>query len=141
MNDAEFEEQRARVQVLVDRWLPRLGLSWWVRIDIAYTRDQAEMPSHVADANCSASWEYKAASIIFSLPKCAGLDDFLLEETVVHELCHVLTAGFDELIPQKHQESPIIEHTVTSLAQAFLWVRDFAADGEMGRAAKALEAA
>lgn len=131
MNDAEAEAQQARIQKYIDRWLPRLGLKWWVRISLRFVRDQAEMPHHHADANCHASWEYKAASIIFSLPKCADLDDAMLEETVVHELCHVLTAAFDELIPEKDQESPIIEHTVTSLAQAFLWVRDFAAEGEM----------
>ena len=131
MNDEEFEAQKARVQALVDRWLPRMGLNWWVEIKIDYKRDQAEMPSSHADANCNASWEYKVATIVFSLPKCAALSDYLLEETVVHELCHVLTAGFDELVPSDLMESAIIEHTVTSLAQAFMWVRDFAADGEM----------
>ena len=131
MNDAEFEAQRARVQALVDRWLPRLGLKWWVRIEVVFVRDQAQMGNEHADAHCHASWEYRAATLTFSLPKCADLDDEMLESIVVHELCHVLTAGFDSLIPDDKQESPIIEHTVTSLAQAFLWVRDFAANGEM----------
>lgn len=131
MNDLEFEAQKERVRRVYDRWDQPLGLKWW-RITQEWCRDlsgfEGESNGHVNFtplARTSASWEYMIATISFNLVGIADIDDEALERVVVHEMCHVLVREMrDDYGGHATHDTPAHEErVVSSLAQAFIWVR------------------
>lgn len=129
MNDEEYEVQQARVQALFSKWVKPLGLGWWV-ITTEWVREykNAEPKGKVFGTNerdvclnCSASWKYGTATIRCYLPLIADMSDTELEQSIVHELMHIMVNecrvdGDDWL---DHEE-----RVCTTLAKAFLWLRD-----------------
>lgn len=79
MTDAKIP---AHIQSLVDEYREPLGLDRWdIRLEVG------AMPADdVAKAACSASPEYREATILFDLDRLKTGDD--LEELVAHELGH-----------------------------------------------------
>lgn len=138
MDDAKYEAQRARIQVLADRWISAIGLGWW-RITNSYDRtgeDFADSTTRSGGfrtgtaARCFPEWRYGFATILWNMPEVAEMDDELLENTFVHELMHIYLhelRGDEEGDHLDHEE-----HAATSLAKAFIWIRDAAAEGTMG---------
>ncbi len=130
MTDQEFDDQRARISALADRWLPILGLSGW-RVDFIYYRDfgafEADTESQGENvlAVTHAQWEYMQGAVKLNVSLWADLDENEAEETMVHELMHVLLKetrygcpcdgeGFDT----RHEE-----RVATMLSRAFLEAR------------------
>lgn len=129
MTDAEYGEQKARVKALIDKWPEHLGLGWW-KLTYVYEREldgETERDNKVANwvttFRCRAQWQYSNALITAFLPTIASLSDEDLEQAFVHELCHVLVSEMRE--PKKdHYDHE--ERVATTLAKAFIWVREAA---------------
>jgi len=123
MNDAEYDTQKARIQVLIDRWVRRIGLGWW-DLSFEYVRAEFEVdgkPAPETSARCTANWRYGHAHLAFNMPRVADLEDQDLERCFVHELMHIFLneareSGDDWL---DHEE-----RVASTLTKAFLWLRD-----------------
>ena len=132
MDDAAFEAEQERIRALMDRWWGRDFdiLRGW-KVKVIYQRHQGEQrdvsgePWYCA-ASCSADWRYLDATITVYCQTTATLDDEELEETFVHECCHVLTNEMREE-GVEHEE-----RVCTTVARALLDAR------EQGRQAAAL---
>jgi hypothetical protein len=130
MNDEEFELQKKRIQVLTERWVKPLGMNWG-RIHFVYHRDSGdfqEQREKYCDTSkdgsgrglafCTSDWRYAESTIQFNLLVVAGEDDDALEEFYVHELMHVFLSEMRES-GIDHEE-----RVATTLAKAFVWLRD-----------------
>lgn len=138
MDDAKYEAQRERIVMLAKRWISAIGLGWW-RITNSYDRtgeDFADSTTRAGGfrtgtaARCFPEWRYGFATIVWNMPEVAEMDDEVLENTFVHELMHIYLhelRGDEESDHLDHEE-----HAATSLAKAFIWIRDAAAEGTMG---------
>jgi len=122
MNDKEYEKLKSRIKKYVDKWLIKLGLKGW-DIDFYYHRDaKAEKDGNYGRGFCveactAAQYPYKSATVWFYLSSLFGKSDKDIENTVLHELIHILT---DEM---KDQDKDLnhCERVITDLTNAFLW--------------------
>lgn len=122
MNDAEFEKQKARVQRYIDKWMPA-GFGWW-RIDFMWERSSASgFEGCTENANIIEHWQYRAATITFNLGATKDLTDERLEETVIHELSHLLLGSIRDYSTDAQRQ--MTEFAVTSVARALLWTHQF----------------
>ena len=134
MNDAEYEAQKERVQALFSKWVKPLGLGWWT-ITTEWDRqfknsEPKSTPYGKNEKNCpmdcSASWKYGTALIVCYLPAITTLTDTELEWAVVHELMHIMVnecrVGGDDWLDHE-------ERVCSTLAKAFLWLRDSLVEG------------
>lgn len=121
MKRKAYKRHRKRVQRCLCEWVPKTGLAWW-HVTASWYDDEAEFRKtdgeSVAAFRVWADWRYMTADLAVNVPAVARLDDDELERAVVHELCHALVnemreGGID------HEE-----RVVTTLASAFMWVRD-----------------
>lgn len=120
MTDKEYREQKLRVRRFWDKWHDAIGMGWW-RINLTWDRARdEESPNQLAVT--SSSWQYRTGHVTFNLPECAAVDDETLEETVVHELCHILLAPIHD--GRDDQAREITEFAVTSTARAIIWARE-----------------
>lgn len=118
MNDEEFEKQKARVQRYIDKWMPA-GFGWW-RLDIQWERGSASgFEGYTENPNIIEHWQYRAATITFNLGATKDLTEERLEETVVHELSHLLVGSI--LDYSTEAQCQMTEFAVTSVARALLW--------------------
>ena len=133
MNDQEFEAQTERIRVLAERWAKPLGLGWW-HVRLKFERDSDEFAERTKAtgaattlAVCTADWRYMEATITWNMRLVAAQDDDELERDVLHELMHVFLKEISVDDPN-HRASE--ERVATTLAKAFIWIRDFVQDGE-----------
>ncbi len=128
MNDAEFEQQKARLIALIDRWIKPLGLAWW-SIDIVYVRDDYKPPfatpqKTVSLAYCEVDWRYYEATITWNMPEVLELSDWKLERGFVHELMHIF---IHEMRWTASNDADALDHeerVASTLSKAFLWLRE-----------------
>lgn len=110
-----------------------MGLDWW-KLSLVWDRaDQCELGPGDGQYSCLAhtavQWPYLIATLTFHLPGITEKSDKDLEAAVVHELCHVFVNEM-RCADEKHPDDLLrhnLEHeerVVSSLAQAFLWVRE-----------------
>lgn len=112
MNDKE------RIERLTTDWQSAMDLGW---LSIKHLYSENFNEEHLVVAETEADWEYRQAKITWFLPRVAGIDDHALEEVVVHELCHVLTAPIEsELSNNKSKQG---EYAVECLSRAILSTR------------------
>ena len=90
MTDKEYEKLKKRLQKIINKWLPVLGLDR-ERIRFKYLRTY-DGSDHYTVAKCYPLWQYKTHNVEFLMPAVQDVDDAELEEDVVHELCHILIA-------------------------------------------------
>ena len=127
MNDAEYESQKARVLLILGRWVGPLGLGWW-RNEVEWFRDRAIPEHEQAAMTCTPDYRYGRFVIQVDLVRVADLNDTELEFAVVHELAHVFLSEM-LLVMDTHDPTPCQawevawEHTTTTIANAFLWLR------------------
>ena len=127
----ELKVLKKRLRELVKKWVPVMGLRWW-HVDINYIYEVDHMPGgdYVGAARTRAAWQYKEAVVDFCMPKLLGLSYEDLENVVVHEFVHILTDPMMYATKNRlYQEH--VELSTTFLAEAFLWVRDEAAKGNL----------
>lgn len=136
MNDREFNEQKKRIQALIDKWKDPLGLGWW-QINFNYCREGEIERTHGDDPEArftalmdvQSEWQYLHASVRVNMPKLAQVDDEDLEQSFVHELMHIYVSEMQvpawadapaEIIQSLRDHE---ERVVTMLARAVCWVR------------------
>lgn len=122
MNDREYRQQKRRIRRLIRRWENALGLRWW-RISHVYYREglqEASKEGASTLAQCTAQWEYRLATVRWSMPDVKEVADDELDEAFVHEMMHVFVSemreGADHDIQGVHEEA-----VCTLLARAFVW--------------------
>lgn len=89
MNDKQYELLQKRIQKVLDKWMPILGLDK-ERIRFKYIREFNTDKYTVAQ--CYPLWQYKSHTIEFFMPSVNEATEDELEEDIVHELCHILIA-------------------------------------------------
>lgn len=134
MTDKDFNREIDRVERLLKIWMLPLGLRWW-RIKCKFHRSgdamntRRDQEGYCTVARTTVQWQYLTADIDWDLSMLVGKDEKEVEYTVVHELCHVLVRELRcDGGPAEHR-TEIMNHeerVVTTLAKAFMWVRDFA---------------
>lgn len=124
MTDREYRKQKRRIRRLQKRWHGALGLGWW-RIDHVYYRDGlggADGDGVATLARVVANWEYRIATVRWSMPDVEKNADDELEEAFLHEMMHVFVSemreGADHDVQHVHEEA-----VCTLLARAFVWTR------------------
>jgi hypothetical protein len=140
MNDAEVERQTARVRPLIDWWGEELGIRACWKVDYKFIRECAK-----DDPDCIAEtmvrWQYAHAVFSVYLPVVEEQDDEELENAIVHEYMHLL---LNEMRALRDRSDPVTsalwdeercreEHAATTLARAFIWVRDKARNERVDR--------
>lgn len=96
MNDAEYAEQKARFEQVATKWKAPCGFTHWDFV-YAYHRDhwQGEGISEgMRLMDVSPSPEYLEAGFNVYLPALQEVDDDKLEVIYIHELGHLMVAGF-----------------------------------------------
>ena len=130
MTDKQFNITKRRVKSILEEWAtgrnPRMvPLKQW-QIYPEYSRGAGETDDGgEAAAQVVSSWHYKRAQIVFYLPALEPMADLEIEQSVVHELCHILVNemrewGNYENETGKFAEARHEERVVTDLAMAFL---------------------
>jgi hypothetical protein len=131
MRRKKFKRQRDRATTYLNWWCRALGLRWW-RVEYNWHDDDSSAfcrdDGNVTVARAWAKWQYLHLVLDINTPALTDLDDEHLEETVVHEFCHALINEMREEDPDGKRE----ERVVTTLAKAFIWVRDIARDEARG---------
>ena len=136
MTDAEFEEQKARVLAVFERWKGPLWLGWWSVVFYWERTAGALRPMDGGSAHwetvfkVNSNWTYLDAAITAYLGTVVALTEDELEARLVHECAHILIGetrhGEDEGDWFDHEE-----RVCTILAKAFLAVRDYAKEGRV----------
>jgi hypothetical protein len=125
LTDAEMTLQKERVQGYLDFWKHALGLGQW-RINLVWFRERKRAHAEGWE-NCllsiNVAWQYCRAEIAVYAPAIAEIPDDWVEEAVVHELCHLLTAEMARPDPSRKQLLHE-ERVATQLAQTFVWLRN-----------------
>lgn len=133
VTDAEVAEQQARVERLIAWWGEELGIRACWNVDYKFLRECArDEPDCIMET--LVRWQYAHAIMTAYLPVVAEQTDDELEHGVVHEYMHLLLnemrARWDKSDPQMEtrwdEERLHEEHACTTLARAFIWVRDAA---------------
>lgn len=130
VNDAEYDEQKARVERLFERWVRTIGLGWW-RIQYVWHREEKRGDTTLAEGDtcvmdCRADWRYLHATINVYLPTIVEEDDERLEYLCVHELMHIFLNEMRASLPTQEEANAMGEHeerVATTLAHGFLWAR------------------
>ncbi len=119
MRKREIKRQHKRIQAIADKWLRPLGLLWW-SVEFTYRYDRKHFRSkdgREAFAITYADWRYMRAVVEVNMKMLPNVSDEELEEYLLHEFMHIL---LDETGSGNHHE----ERVATTLANAFLWVRE-----------------
>lgn len=128
MNDAEFEQQKDRVQAMMEKWKAILPLGTWL-ITPRYHRDGVDKKGHKSDAvaTTTPNWVYLHASIDWNMPEVEDATDAELESYVVHEYVHIL---IDELVRYATRQDDYegltadwanVEHVTSTLTLGIVW--------------------
>lgn len=88
MTDKEYKLQKARVNKLLNKWYPMMGVNSW-RITYQWSQSPCQdAPTTVGETN--SLWQYKKATITWFLPAMVDIDDDHLQDCVIHELLHLV---------------------------------------------------
>jgi hypothetical protein len=130
MNARALAKEKARVEGLIKRWQTVMGLGYW-RIDRTYWQravdfhawDGGQADDRIVLITCP-EWRYMQCTIHVNCEATAQLDDWALEQDVVHELahCHIdeLRGLFGEITEDVRDH---IEHVTEAVAKALVWAR------------------
>lgn len=130
MDEKAAKAQIRRLQALSKKWIGPIGLKWWEKIDIVYSREglgKREDDTPVL-ARTWADHRYQSAEITFSLPMCAKRSDEELESDFVHELTHLPLARLgwllrSEMKPRLDEAQAAVEETTTIISRMLRWAR------------------
>jgi hypothetical protein len=121
----ENRQAKSRIQASVRLWKHLIPPGWTVRHLFIEGKVDTESADVVAETD--AAWQYHQATIRWSLPAVAGLDQKYLDATVVHELVHVLLSPMEsQLRTDEGDHAGIVnglcEFTVEAVSLAILRV-------------------
>lgn len=134
MNDAEYAEQKGRVDACFAYWLPIFGLDRW-RVYFDYERCEGEAIDDGHGGSVSElfhvlpQWQYLAVRFTAYLETIERLatDRAALDWHVVHELCHCFVSELRPNPPNDDAERDRYDHeerVCSSFAAAILRARD-----------------
>ena len=116
MNDKEYRAESRRVNAMLKKWSPFFSLDGWdIRVAIVRGHKGVSCAGESLAADVTCQWQYMNAHMNVYAESTVEISDYELEETIVHELVHIMVA---ELAPDVHSDSE--ERVVTGLARAFL---------------------
>lgn len=124
MKDAEFNALKAKLKALSFKWAERMGLGWY-RLHFEWMREYAYSTSsdrRDTAAETKSYWQYREATITFYLEKLAVFDDDVLEETIIHELAHILVCPNEDFSDDARSQQT--EYMTTCVAKAVKWAYD-----------------
>jgi len=117
---AQYTQVSDLIEARSPIWEERLGLSDFeiehAFLD-AFEGGDDSCTDFYTTATCETRWNYFQAKIKWYLPSAVRIDPQHLEQTLVHELCHVLLASEQADIPDKHSEK--MELATERAARAF----------------------
>ena len=114
MTDREYTVEKRRIAKLLQKWLAIFPLTGWeihteiVRGSGGY-EDNGTVMAHVVT-----TWARMRAWITIFAEETYALVEERLEETIIHELCHIMVA---EIAPEEKNDHE--ERVVTMLTTAF----------------------
>jgi len=116
------EEQKARkfIRATMKQLKVKMGLwQWTINIEYLSMIDN-ELPNCATVAQCTPIWQYLTATIEINMKEFCLLTEGEQERILIHELCHILVAEMrEEDQDRKHEE-----RVVTTLTDAFIWMRN-----------------
>jgi len=97
-------------------WNNVYGDNEW-RIDVYHIDEKEVNPKtgRVLAAGCNANWQYKEAVLNFNINVLSKMEDWEVEETVLHELMHVFVNPMSRKPFSKKED-----FVVTTLARLFM---------------------
>lgn len=124
MTDKEFDKQKLRIKKLKDKWMDLLWLNqYWVEFDYIRETPGPESKTDYSPQDIGGYWEvvmetrsdpyYLKASVTVYTIQTAKLNDDQLEETFLHELCHIHLSPLHTKAKSNDEE-----RVVTMLARA-----------------------
>lgn len=121
----EHREAKRRLVETIHVWKHLVPPGWDVKHLFIESKVDTESPETLAETD--AAWQYHQATIRWSLPNVAGVDDKYLDGTVVHELVHVLLSPMESLLRTDEGEhsgavNGTCEYAVEAVARAILRV-------------------
>jgi len=125
MTDKEYNQLRKKILKILDKWVRPMGLGWY---SISYTWKREHPDNGIGASTEYDLWMYKKITINFDMPILSTISGKELENTVVHELCHILTAPLANNMHLADSEDEkyrrdLIEQTTESLCDCIKWVR------------------
>lgn len=109
-----LELQKGRVEDFSKYWTTKLDLGWLTIKNLYSESFHDEEASLVAETE--SDWEYRQGTTTWYLPRVAGLTDETLENTVIHELVHILVSPIESEIAERYDKQA--EFAVESVARA-----------------------
>jgi hypothetical protein len=117
--NAEKKAAKARIKDAVRVWAELVPPGVDVRHVFIDSTTDTESPDVVAETKTS--WEYHEATIRWSLPNAAALDQDTIDAYLVHELVHVMLAPIELLHRgDDNNLNALCEHTVETVARAII---------------------
>jgi hypothetical protein len=122
VSDKEYKFERSRVEKYLKKWFKPAGFGWF-QVDVQFIREESlkDDNTNVA-AQCFARWEYKSATLKFYLGSLQGLKDDVVERTVVHELCHILTSPIQDFSTDETKQ--MTEYATSLVTDALLFTSE-----------------
>jgi hypothetical protein len=112
------KEAEKLVKKFIEKWKHIVTHYGW-KFHVYYLEDHAGFPGGTRGATTSAvvypNFKQLEANIYFNLENLASEDEEYIEETVVHELTHMLISP---LQVDADLEETLVEYTVTTIARA-----------------------
>lgn len=115
----EHARAKRRVQEYVRRW--QCLVPPGVNVNHRFIEADDDEDATIL-AETKAQWEYHNATIRWFLPAVCSSTDLYLEQTVVHELCHVLLDPIERHVRGGKMDATC-EHTVETVARTLLRTR------------------
>lgn len=121
----EHRVAKKRLLEALHTWKNLVPPGWDIHHLFIESKVDTESPEVLAETECH--WQYHQATIRWSLPNVAGVEDKYLDATVVHELVHVMVAPMESLLRTDEGEhsgavNGMCEFAVESVARAILRV-------------------
>lgn len=126
----EYKRIRDKTKKILLAWSAAMGLRWWnLEVDYVYEAIGDGHPIGTAGV-ATVQWQYGDLHIQFSIPALLKNED-RIEEIVVHELSHALTACITQGQSESEEGNLLEERAVTEIQKALMWVRDAAVEGNL----------
>lgn len=110
------ELEQARIEACMDDLLETLEMAW---VTVNYKFSTKIGDDRVA-AETTTDWEYRQATIEFSLPITTLATDLELRRICVHELVHVLVSPMEMQIKDKDLANKLCELAVENVTRALM---------------------
>ena len=122
MTDLQYEEQKQRVENVLEKFIKPLGFAWW-DVGVVFERQPSldDTDNKEVQGTCQSFWQYRSATLTFYLASLSGVNDRDLEDMVIHELCHILVAPVEDYSSPDKQDKTELATTNVAFALRFAY--------------------